>query len=279
LKIEQEKDEKKLSAAEEKAAKKEEKQAAKDKRKSLKPGAVAVPETESAAGQAAVPASITATEPITEPVAEPETAKEPATPVIAANEAPATIAERREVSSAPEPIRTSMEDQASLRMRENADAASPEQSTPMSPTSPGDGSKVKNWLKTKFSRRSGKAEKPSTNEKEREKNKPEKAFIGGAALTGASANNSTASLSAKPSSVRDVALAGKSKEETEPEDRGRSKRRDSEVSALSQPVGDVNEEEFQEARDNFDEDLAPPPTFVAEKSSSPAREARFTEVI
>jgi hypothetical protein len=39
------------------------------------------------------------------------------------------------------------------------------------------------------------------------------------------------------------------------------------------------DDEFQEARDNFDEDLAPPPTFVAEKSSSPAREAKFTEQI
>jgi len=39
------------------------------------------------------------------------------------------------------------------------------------------------------------------------------------------------------------------------------------------------DEEFQEARDNFDEDLAPPPIFPAAKGSSPAREAKFTEII
>ena len=200
-------------------------------------------------------------------------------PVTAAAEPSATIAERREVASTPIPIRTSMEDQASMRMRETADAANKDESTPLSPSSPGDGSKVKNWLKTKFSRRMSKPQKPSATEKEKE---PEKAFVGGAALTGASANNSTPSLGVKSSSVRDVAMAGKAKEpEAEPEleERGRGKRRDSEVSALSEPAGDADEEEFQEARDNFDEDLAPPPTFVAEKSKSPARSAKFHEEI
>ncbi|KAE9366190.1 hypothetical protein N431DRAFT_419313 [Stipitochalara longipes BDJ] len=262
----QSKDEQKLAAAEEKAAKKEEKQAAKEKRKSLKTGGVATADPE--------------------PAAEAETTEPVATPVTAAEEAPATIAERREVTTAPLPIRTSMEDQASMRMRETADAANRDESTPLSPNSPGDGSKVKNWLKTKFSRRMSKPQKPSASDKEKE---PEKAFVGGAALTGASANNSTASLGARPSSARDVAMAGKAKEEPEPEpepepeasleDRGRLERRDTEVSALSEPVGNVDEDEFQEARDNFDEDLAPPPTFVAGKSSSPARSAKFKEEI
>jgi hypothetical protein len=261
LDIEQSKDEQKSAAAEAKAAKREENLAAKEKRKSLKSGE-----------------AVTAG-----PATEPETTAEATTvaPATTADEAHATIAERREVASTPIPIPTSMEDQASMRMRETADAANKDESTPLSPSSPGDGSKVKNWLKTKFSRRMSKPQKPSTTEKEKE---PEKAFVGGAALTGASANNSTTSLGAKPSSVRDVAMAGKAKEqetepEPEPEERGRGKRRDSEVSALSEPVGDVDEEEFQEARDNFDEDLAPPPTFVAEKSSSPARSARFHEEI
>ena len=254
LGTEQSKDEQKLAAAEEKAAKKEEKNAAKEKRKSLK-SATAGPE----------------------PVAEAETTDELATPVIAGEEAPATIAERREVNATPLPIRTSMEDQASARMRETADAANRDESTPLSPSSPGDGSKVKNWLKTKFSRRMSKPQKPSASEKERE---PEKAFVGGAALTGASANNSTASLEARPSSARDVAMAGKAKEaEPSSENRGRAGRRDSEVSELSEPLGNVDEDEFQEARDNFDEDLAPPPTFVAGKSSSPARSAKFKEEI
>ena len=254
--IEEQKDEQKQAAAEEKAARKEEKQAGKEKRKSLKSGGAAT----------------------AEPAKEPETTEAVATPATAAAESPATISERRDISSAPNPVRTSMEDQASVRMREAADAANPEESTPLSPGSPGDGSKVKNWLKTKFSRRMSKPQKPPASEKEKE---PEKAFVGGAALTGASANNSTASLGAQPASVRDIDLAGKAREEPEaaPEDRGRNPRRESEVSALSEPVGDVDEDEFQEARDNFDEDLAPPPTFVAEKSSSPARSAKFHEEI
>jgi hypothetical protein len=170
-----------------------------------------------------------------------------------------------------------MEDQVSVRMREAADAANPEESTPLSPGSPGDGSKVKNWLKTKFSRRMSKPQKPPASEKEKE---PEKAFVGGAALTGASANSSTASLGAQPASARDIDLAGKAREEAEaaPEDRGRNPRRESEVSALSEPVGDVDEDEFQEARDNFDEDLAPPPTFVAEKSSSRGVDKRINKL-
>lgn len=66
-------------------------------------------------------------------------------------------------------------------------------------------------------------------------------------------------------------------EEEEEERVGRSKTRDSDVSALSTTGGET--EEFQEARDEFDEDLAPPPTFVAGKSSSPARETKFVEAI
>jgi Eisosome protein 1 len=250
---EQSKDEQKLVAAEGKAARREEKQAAKEKRKSLKTGDAATAET--------------------------ATGPEATAEVTTADEAPATIAERRTVASTPVPIRTSMENQASKRMQETADAANKGESTTLALSSPGDGSKVKNWLKTKFSRRMSKPQKPSATENEKE---PEKAFVGGAALTGASANNSKVSLVAKPSSVEDVAMAGKTKEpETELglEERGRGKSRDSEVSASSEPFGDVDEEEFQEARDNFDEDLAPPPTFVAEKSSSPARSAKFREEI
>lgn len=137
-----------------------------------------------------------------------------------------------------------------------------------SPTSPTkDDSKVKNWLKTRFSRRSSKAQKPEESSSSKDGNRS--SFIGGAALTGASANNSTASLGQK--AKEETPTTAPEAEEA----RGRlSKRRDSEVSALS-----ADPEEFQEARDEFDEDLAPPPTFVAGKSSSPARETKFTEAI
>ncbi|KAG9234183.1 putative Eisosome protein 1 [Amylocarpus encephaloides] len=180
-------------------------------------------------------------------------------------------------------IRTSMEDQASLRMRETANAANADDAPPTSPTSTKEGGKVKNWLKTKFARRMSRPQKPSTAEKDSEKRG---SFIGGAALIGASANNSTTSLGVKGSSVQDVALANtKTREETKSEPfeervAGSSARRESSVSSVSS-VSSIGreDEEFQEARDNFDEDLAPPPTFPAHKSSSPARCAKFTEEI
>ena len=279
---------------------------------------------------------------------------------------------------APTPVRTSMEDQASMRMHEIADAANPYESTPLSPrvSKPQSKNKVKNWFMTRFPRRTNQGQKKSTSspsaQKEVSRGK-EKGFVGGQALTGAGANNSTPSVGA--GSRQAVAKAGKNKEaypaaeptttmpkevmagttgeahpihepttatskeamaekaqETNavpeptattskqaegpisspiaPEDHdeenrvGRSAQRDSEVSAPSAeddeapaverketaeeedkaPTGERKEttdkeEESREARDNFDEGLAPPPTFPAQKSSSPAREARFTEVI
>ena len=181
------------------------------------------------------------------------------------------------------------------------------------------------WLKTKFSRRLSRSQKASSGAGEKEAVKEEKGFVGGAALTGASANNSITSPS---EGSRDaVAMAGKVKQpdsvpvaetsatinpaheaaepaflplatESEIEDAvdkderiGRPARRKEDVSPISdeedkgkdvlenKATKDDEDEEFQEARDNFDEDLAPPPTFPAEKRSSVAREARFTEVI
>lgn len=251
---------------------------------------------------------------------------------MAASESTPTTTRRE----APTPIRTSLEDQASLRMQQNADAATGGESTPLSPntSSPesGKGKSRMSWLKTKFNRRLSKTQKSGSGEKEPAKE--EKGFVGGAALTGASANNSTSSLGAvalakskepeaapktsQPEAVSTpvaetsatldpatetaepafLSLDHETQEPIVPEDGdenqriGRSASRASEVSALSadeekgkgkeilenKPTED-EDEEFQEARDNFDEDLAPPPTFPAEKSSSPAREAKFTEVI
>lgn len=313
LYVEQDKDEEKLRLKEEKEEQKAAQRAAKEKRKSGTAGTVTEPE-ETVAETAAEP---TATSVIATG-ATAAAATEDSTPVTTRREAPA-------------PIRTSMEDQASLRMKENADAANQDGSTPLSPGSPDSKGKSRmSWLKTKFSRRLSKSQKSGSGEKEAAKE--EKGFIGGAALTGASANNSTASLGA---ANRDsVATTSKDKEpettaaaetipaaetsatvdpatefeepamlplapetqepvlETGEDERiGRPARREEEVSPVS-PVDDAekdiaetkpakidDDEEFQEARDNFDEDLAPPPTFPAEKSSSPAREAKFTEVI
>ncbi|KAE8442441.1 hypothetical protein EG329_003342 [Mollisiaceae sp. DMI_Dod_QoI] len=316
----QDKEEKKLAKQEEKTATKEKRKSQKGEEAAIAVPAVgalteepaittaepttentaettAEPTIEPAAELAAEPAVIEPTtadteprvsEPVSEPVAEPVIATEP------------TIASRREGTTIPNPIRTSMEDQASMRMRESADAANKEDGaiTPLSPTSAKEGGRVKSWLKTRFSRRGSKAQKLSKEEKKENEKEKRSSFVGGAALARASANNSTASLEAKSPTAKDIA----SPSSTAPpvastsgtnqvdgpadevvEERGRAGRRDSEVSAFSDdqelPHQPAEDEEFQEARDNFDEDLAPPPTFPAEKSSSPVRSTRFTEDI
>lgn len=170
-------------------------------------------------------------------------------------------------------------------MRENDHAAIPDEVTPISPTSPKEPGKVKNWLKTKFRRSSRKSSKGSA---DNDVEKKHSSFIGGAALTGASANNSTVSLGGNANSFRDVAItssANNKKKERAPvepaEARPNSGTRESSASSISNlSSSDIDdEEEFQEARDNFDEELAPQPTFPAQKSSSPARSAKFKEDI
>lgn len=278
----QDKDEEKLRKQEEKAARDEEKRAEKEKRKSAKAGATLVTAATTEPATTATRAGTTYNNI--------ETTPKIASPAPLEREPSNTIAERREVTSTPADIRISMEDSASHRMRELSDAADRDQATAASPTSPNslrDGGKVRNWLKTKFARRSSKAQKPS-----RDSEIASSGFIGGAALTGASVSNT--SLGGNSASIRGVALASTStatrpqdSEATTEERVGKAERRVStvsSVSSVSRDGGSVNEdgdgdEEFQEARDNFDEDLAPPPTFPTQKSSSPARSAKFTEDI
>lgn len=172
------------------------------------------------------------------------------------------------------PIRTSMEDEASLRMRENAARATADEAP---------NRKVKSWFKNRFSRRLSRgAEKPVEKEKERGK---EEGFVGGAALVGASANNSTASLE-RPSSSRDVALAGKVKEKIPIAEPGEIVAGPSDhcmveeaLTRTAKKEAPSTDDEFQEARDRFDESLATPPTFSAVKEASPVRDSRFIEEI
>lgn len=177
------------------------------------------------------------------------------------------------------PIRTSMEDEASLRMRENAARATADEAP---------NRKVKSWFKNRFSRRLSRgAEKPVEKkpvEKEKERGK-EEGFVGGAALTGVSANNSTASLE-RPSSSRDVALAGKVKEKIPIAEPGEIVAGPSDHCMVEEALARTakkeapsTDDEFQEARDRFDESLATPPTFSAVKEASPVRDSRFIEEI
>lgn len=169
--------------------------------------------------------------------------------------------------------------------------------TPASPTKP------KGWRRFFGSRRMSKGksnktsevrEKPETTEaiettepaETTESTETSRPFVGGAALTGASQENVVESA---PSSIYDVTpmptnttqVAQHSRED---ETRGRSGRRSSSPVSLVSSVDDYDqsfessrEDEFEEAQDHF-EDLAQP-KFPTNKSSSPSRASKFTEVV
>ncbi|KAI9761641.1 MAG: hypothetical protein M4579_000875 [Chaenotheca gracillima] len=161
------------------------------------------------------------------------------------------------------------------------------------PTSPKADSKVKSWLKGRFSR-SGKPSKSEESESRgsEEKGKGKATFSGGAALTGSgAANTSQTSLEGGRDSMREVAMAGRQgSPPTDDERRSRSRKRRGDpspspsISPASSPhSGDRDvSEDFEEARDTFDPALAPPPAFESSstrKSDSPVRDSRFSEML
>ncbi|KAM0140849.1 hypothetical protein ACHAP3_002531 [Botrytis cinerea] len=228
------------------------------------------------------------------------TKSEPGAPV--SKTSPTTVpgeSERPTTAPTPVPIRTSI-DGNSVHISGATDEAhtSPRiSSNTPSPTSES-GSKVKNWLKSKMGRISGRHSKSLS---ESNATKDEKGFVGGHTYTGASVNNSTTSLSRQ--SIRDVANATAPVPETnstiapaqQPEETervGRSKTRPGDdVSSLSELSDKVkgkedalsgdDDDDFQEARDNFNDDLAPPRPFSSQgtASTSPGRAPRFHEEI
>ena len=141
--------------------------------------------------------------------------------------------------------------------------------------------KVRNWLKSRFSRPRAKS---SSVGEEGDK----KGFIGGAALTNlhADGTGSMTSLEQRSASIREVALAGKqpaepssswfAKDEPGESSKTAEKRgRDDEVSSLSS-----DDEAFDDAKDSF----SPPrvikdPAVSRRSSGSPSRDSRFREIM
>lgn len=138
---------------------------------------------------------------------------------------------------------------------------------PDSATSPT--SKVKGWIKNRFS----KGKSTEENEKQADKGK---AFVGGAALRDPEMNDSTTSLDNRPTSMRDVALAGKN---------GDSDTHDVESLRDSQGVSPVSSKEDVTAAPigNHGEFLLHPPKPIEDStsrlSSSPTRDSRFREMM
>jgi hypothetical protein len=186
--------------------------------------------------------------------------------------------------TAPAGLRESMEMQREERLNEIT------QEGEKSPTSPDSPKGVKGWLKTKFRRQS------KTQKSESKDTGADKEIIGVAALAEAGNTsvepNASSAKETEPhkSSMEEVALAGPPTTSEEPaetvheERTGRSKRRASSVSSVSaleeshEMAEEVSrDDDFEEARDHFDDELAPPPTFPTTKSASPVRDSRFHE--
>ncbi|CVK89796.1 uncharacterized protein FMAN_04063 [Fusarium mangiferae] len=222
----QEKQESKAKKAEEKAARAEERRQAKEEKQRTR-GNTAV------SGEEAIDdgASTRSEEVASPPVVAPNESSEPVAPTAIDTEAATTERGRRKLS----------------------DAASPT-------------SKVKGWIKNRFSR--GK----SLGEKDRESQGVKRSsFIGGAALRDTDANESSTSLDNRATSMRDVALAGRSAN-AEANDHDRDVLHDSR--GIS-PVSSVSDDEAVPA-------ITPPPAIkdpAGRKSQSPSRDSRFREMM
>ncbi|KAI8234325.1 hypothetical protein K4K55_004782 [Colletotrichum sp. SAR 10_96] len=130
--------------------------------------------------------------------------------------------------------------------------------------------KMKEWLKSRFSRprgRSAAGENPPE----------ERGFIGGVALTRL-ANESATSLDGRSGSMREVAIAGKSGSKSV----GESPRSPMGHDDVSPITSDDESERFVEARNDLKGPISPPPTLKdpsKHKSSSPTRDSRFREMM
>uniref|UniRef100_A0A0B7JWE3 Eisosome protein 1 n=1 Tax=Bionectria ochroleuca TaxID=29856 RepID=A0A0B7JWE3_BIOOC len=137
---------------------------------------------------------------------------------------------------------------------------------PMSPTS-----KVKDWIKNRFSRGKSVGEQDDPKKKR-------SSFIGGVSLRKSEANGSTTSLDRRASSLKDVALAGKGRDEGVQDRTGLV---DSEgVSPISSPDDDARPYTYEVDAASFT--IRPPRPIedsVHRSSASPTRDSRFKEEI
>ncbi|KAJ0148091.1 hypothetical protein FOXG_01465 [Fusarium oxysporum f. sp. lycopersici 4287] len=222
----QEKQEYKAKKAEEKAARAEERRQAKEEKQRSR-GNTAV------SGEEAIDdgASTRSEEAVSPPIVAPNESSEPSAPAAIDTEAGTTERGRRKLS----------------------DAASPT-------------SKVKGWIKNRFSRGKSLGEKDRENQGDKRSS-----FIGGAALRDTDANESSTSLDNRATSMRDVALAGRSAN-AESSDHDRDVLHDSR--GIS-PVSSLSEDEAVPA-------ITPPPAIkdpAERKSQSPSRDSRFREMM
>lgn len=141
-------------------------------------------------------------------------------------------------------------------------------------------SKVKGWIKNRFSR--GKSIG--------EQDKKRRSFFGGASMKDHAGNGSTASVENRSTSMHDVAMAGKADEETHASKHEAEERDSQGVSPVSTPLEEERQlgdhmategEGVEEAaRESRKASLDPPKPIedpVIRTSSSPTRDSRFRE--
>ncbi len=151
---------------------------------------------------------------------------------------------------------------------------------------------VKGWIKNRFSRGKSVSEKP-----EKDGDEKRRSFFGGASMKGNKSNKSNTSLENRSSSIRDVAMAGKSDKEDGASDKDvviKDKDSDEEEAAVggghsedkeleksdSRGVSPVSTPAAEDKPERESRGLEPPKPLddsVARTSSSPTRDSRFKE--
>ncbi|KAI1498564.1 hypothetical protein F5X99DRAFT_320320 [Biscogniauxia marginata] len=136
--------------------------------------------------------------------------------------------------------------------------------------------RVKTWFKSRFSR----GPKSPDDQASKESPAARRSFIGGASLTGMEEGNSR-STSLDNRSLKSIAMAGRNQNARRAISEGRPPSSPGPVSPLSSESGD---EYFRdEARDRIGASLTPPRPIrdfsPSAKSTSPARDSRFHEII
>lgn len=147
-----------------------------------------------------------------------------------------------------------------------------------SPTSPQ--SKVRGWIKNRFSRSKSVSEQESAPEKEKEKEKKRRSlFRSGTSKRGQ--NGTISSLEPRSSSMRDVALAGR--DEEEPHEPGVARESNARDSRGVSPVSSVEDRSRSHYDDEHEDSAMRPPRPIADpaprSSISPNRGTRFREEI
>ncbi|KAH7033301.1 uncharacterized protein B0I36DRAFT_321162, partial [Microdochium trichocladiopsis] len=139
--------------------------------------------------------------------------------------------------------------------------------SPESPKSPSEKSRgrVRSWFKSRFAKTDSKS-------RERSQDRNSKTFVGGAALTGMEANDSTVSLDNRSASMHAVAMAG----------RGRTGHPDEDEEEVVSPLSSSSDEEFFRDAPSEPATALTPPKPIRDHGSvgsqSPDRASKFREI-